>query len=67
MVELVKKGKLPGTVAQNPYDMGYLSVQTAMNVAMEKNVETIVDSGVDILIKGNGNERLTFYEKNIFK
>ncbi|MGM0875923.1 MAG: sugar ABC transporter substrate-binding protein [Bacillota bacterium] len=67
MVELVENGKLPGTVAQNPYDMGYLSVQTAMNVAMGKNVETIVDSGVDILIKGNGNERLTFYEKNIFK
>ncbi|MGM0875933.1 MAG: sugar ABC transporter substrate-binding protein [Bacillota bacterium] len=67
MAELVEKGKLPGTVAQNPYNMGYLSVQTAMNVAMGKNVDTIVDSGVDILIKGNGNERLTFYEKHIFK
>ena len=33
MVELIADGTLPGTMAQNPYDMGYLSVETAMKVA----------------------------------
>lgn len=63
MVELVEEGKLSGTVAQNPYVMGYLSAQTAMQVAKGKNVDTIIDSGVDIIIKGNGDERLAFLEK----
>ena len=27
---LIKEGTLPSAVAQNPYDMGYLSVQTAL-------------------------------------
>jgi ribose transport system substrate-binding protein len=63
MVELVEEGKLTGTVAQNPYDMGYLSAHTAMQVAKGKNVDTIIDSGVDIIIKGNGDERLAFLEK----
>ncbi|MGM0874675.1 MAG: sugar ABC transporter substrate-binding protein [Bacillota bacterium] len=63
MVELVEEGKLSGTVAQNPYDMGYLSAQAAMNVAKGKKVDTIIDSGVDIIIQGNGDERLTFLQK----
>ncbi|MBZ5753067.1 sugar ABC transporter substrate-binding protein [Metabacillus rhizolycopersici] len=64
MVKLVEEGKLlSGTVAQNPYDMGYLSAQAAMNVAKGKTIDSVIDSGVDILIKGNGNERLTFLEK----
>jgi ribose transport system substrate-binding protein len=63
MVELVEEGELSSTVAQNPYDMGYLSAQAAMNIAKGKNVDTIIDSGVDYIIKGNGNERLTFLKK----
>jgi ribose transport system substrate-binding protein len=66
MVELVDEGKLPGTVAQNPYDMGYLSAQAAMNAANGKNVDSVIDSGVDIIIKGNGNERITFL-KNVLE
>jgi ribose transport system substrate-binding protein len=34
MVELVEEGTLTGTVAQNPYDMGYLSVEAALKVTM---------------------------------
>jgi ribose transport system substrate-binding protein len=63
MVKLVEEGKLIGTVAQNPYDMGYLSAQAAMNVAKGENVDTIIDSGVDIIVQGNGDERLIFLEK----
>jgi ribose transport system substrate-binding protein len=63
MVELVEEGKLSGTVVQNPYDMGYLSAQAAINVAKGKTVDTFIDSGVDIIIQGNGEERLTFLQK----
>lgn len=66
MVKLVDEGKLPGTVAQNPYDMGYLSVQAAMNVVKGNNVDSVIDSGVDIIVKGNGNERMNFL-KNVLE
>ncbi|MEC1525174.1 sugar ABC transporter substrate-binding protein [Neobacillus niacini] len=63
MVKLIADGTLPGTTAQNPYDMGYLSVETAMKVLKGENVDPFVDSGVDIIIKENANSRLNFYEK----
>ncbi|MFJ5760177.1 sugar ABC transporter substrate-binding protein [Neobacillus sp. NPDC093182] len=63
MLELIADGTLPGTMAQNPYDMGYLSVETAMKVIKGENVEPFVDSGVDIIIKENAQQRLSFYEK----
>jgi ribose transport system substrate-binding protein len=63
MVELIADETLPGTTAQNPYDMGYLSVETAMKVIKGDNVQPFVDSGVDIIIKENAEQRLNFYEK----
>jgi ribose transport system substrate-binding protein len=63
MLELIADETLPGTMAQNPYDMGYLSVETAMKVIQGENVEKFVDSGVDIIIKENAQRRLNFYEK----
>lgn len=63
MVELIADETLPGTMAQNPYDMGYLSVETAMKVIQGENVEPFVNSGVDIIIKENAQQRLSFYEK----
>ncbi|GAA3330840.1 hypothetical protein GCM10020331_084970 [Ectobacillus funiculus] len=30
MIELIENGTLTGTVAQNPYDMGYISIETAL-------------------------------------
>jgi ribose transport system substrate-binding protein len=63
MVELIADETLPGTIAQNPYDMGYLSVETAMKVIQGKNVKKFVDSGVDIVIKENALDRLNFYKK----
>ena len=63
MVELIADETIPGTVGQNPYDMGYLSVETAMKVIKGENVEKFVDSGVDIIIKENAQQRLNFYEK----
>jgi ribose transport system substrate-binding protein len=63
MLELIKDGKLPGTVAQNPYDMGYLSVENALKVAEGEKVEKNIDSGVDIIIKENAEGRLKFLNK----
>ncbi len=61
MLQLIADETLPGTIAQNPYDMGYLSVETAMKVIKGENVEPFVDSGVDIIIKENAQDRLDFY------
>jgi ribose transport system substrate-binding protein len=65
MLEFIADETIPGTMAQNPYDMGYLSVETAMKVIKGENVEPFVDSGVDIIIKENAQNRLNFYEKII--
>lgn len=63
ILKFIADETIPGTMAQNPYDMGYLSVETAMKVIQGENVEPIVDSGVDIIIKENAEHRLNFYEK----
>jgi ribose transport system substrate-binding protein len=63
MLKFIADETIPGTMAQNPYDMGYLSVETAMKVIQGENVEPFVDSGVDIIIKENAQHRLNFYEK----
>ncbi len=63
MIELVEEGTLPGTVAQNPYDMGYFSIEAAMKVINGEKVDRTIDSGVDIIIKGNAKERLDFQKR----
>lgn len=63
MLELIEDGTISGTVAQNPYDMGYLSVETALKVTKGENVEKVVDTGVDIIIKENAKQRLDFLNK----
>ncbi|WP_394239036.1 sugar ABC transporter substrate-binding protein [Niallia oryzisoli] len=66
MLEYIKDGDLNISVSQNPYDMGYLSVETADKVLKGKKVKQNIDSGVDIITKGNAEERLEFYN-NILK
>ncbi|MBT2730167.1 sugar ABC transporter substrate-binding protein [Bacillus sp. ISL-75] len=63
MLKLIKDGTISSTVAQNPYDMGYLSVETALKVTRGENVEKVVDTGVDIIIKENAKQRLDFLNK----
>ncbi len=60
MLELVEKGKLSSAIAQNPYDMGYLSVQAASKVINGEKVSENIDSDVDIITEGNVAERLAF-------
>jgi ribose transport system substrate-binding protein len=63
ILKLIDDGSLSSTVAQNPYDMGYLSVETALKVTKGENVEKFVDTGVDIIIKENAKQRIDFYNK----
>ena len=37
MLELIEKGTLSSAIVQNPYDMGYLSIQTALKVTKGEN------------------------------
>lgn len=39
MVESIEDGTLTATVAQNPYDMGYISVETALKVIKGEDVK----------------------------
>jgi len=60
MLTAIKQGTLTSTVGQNPYDMGYLSIETAIKVIKGEKVQPIIDSGVDIITKGNADQRLKF-------
>lgn len=63
MLKLIEDGTISSTVAQNSFDMGYLSVESALKVTKGENVEKFVDTDVDIVIKENAKERLDFYNK----
>jgi len=60
IVKYVESGDLNATVAQNPYDIGYLSVEQAWKTIQGKNVPKRIDSGVDIITQDNGKDKLDF-------
>jgi ribose transport system substrate-binding protein len=61
MLKLIEEGTVSSAVAQNPYDMGYLSVETALKVTKGKKVGKTIDSGVDVITKSNARQRIEFY------
>lgn len=63
MLQYVKEGEVPITVSQNPYDMGYLSVETAAKVADGETVNKEIYIPIDIVTKGNVEQRLEFYQE----
>jgi ribose transport system substrate-binding protein len=63
MLKLIEDGTISSTVAQNAFDMGYLSVESALKATKGENVEKFVDTGVDIIVKENAKERLDFLNK----
>ncbi len=67
MLELIEDGTLSGSVSQNPYDMGYLSVEAAAKAIKGEKVEKNIDSGVDIIVKGNAAQRLKFLKDALEK
>ncbi|MDR7000110.1 sugar ABC transporter substrate-binding protein [Neobacillus niacini] len=66
MINYIEDGTISATVAQNPYDMGHLAVETAFKVIKGDHVKKFVNTGVDIITKENGKkERLDFYKKMV--
>lgn len=67
MLKLVENGTLPGTLAQNPFDMGYLSAEKVVKVIKGEKFEKNKNSGIDIVTGDNVKERLDFLEKVLKK
>lgn len=63
MIEIVGEERVEATIAQNPYDMGYLSVVQAQKAIEGDSTEKIVDSGIDILTGDNAQDKLNFLKK----
>ncbi|NDL67171.1 substrate-binding domain-containing protein [Clostridiales bacterium F-3ap] len=55
-VEKIKEGVMEGSVAQNPYQMGYLGVQNAIEAINGNPVDEIIDTGAKLLTKENIEE-----------
>ena len=52
---LVNRGVLSASMVQNPYQMGYLGVQAAVDLIAGKSVKRDVDSGVIVATKANAS------------
>lgn len=66
VVREIEKGKQSATIAQNPYDMGYVSVVQAVNAIKGESVKKRVDSGIDIITQDNAKDKIDFL-KTILK
>lgn len=60
IIKSIQARKINASVAQNPYDMGYISVEQAIRAIKGENVRTSIDSGVDIITTDNAKEKLDF-------
>jgi len=49
----IKEGSIDSTIAQNPYQMGYISVKNAVKFLNGEEVPKIVDTGTDLVTKDN--------------
>lgn len=57
VVELVQKGSvIKATVAQAPYEMGYLAVETLVKLAKGETVEERIDSGATLVTADNAEQ-----------
>lgn len=59
-IESILADKLGGTVAQNPYEMGYKGVENAVKAIKGEKVEKRIDSGVEVINKENAQKKLDF-------
>ncbi len=53
LLEGMTKGEIDALVVQNPYNMGYLSVKTMVDVINKKTVEKRIDTGAQLVTKDN--------------
>jgi hypothetical protein len=66
MIKSIQARRINASVAQNPYDMGYIGVEQALRAINGETVVTRIDSGVDIITTDNAKEKLEFL-KTILK
>ncbi|KMY50993.1 sugar ABC transporter substrate-binding protein [Peribacillus loiseleuriae] len=59
-VESILDGKLSGTIAQSPYNMGYQGVENALKAIKGEKIDKRINSGIDIITKENAQEKLEF-------
>lgn len=59
-VKSILDNGLTGTVAQNPYNMGYQGVETAVKAISGESIDSRIDSGITIITKENAQEHLDF-------
>jgi ribose transport system substrate-binding protein len=52
-VEAMAKGEMAGFVLQNPFEMGYLAVKTAVQHLQGQKVPPVIDTGVQIVTPEN--------------
>ena len=57
-VELVLEGKLEGSIAQQPYMMGYTAVETALKAARGEDVEPVIYVDAQLITAENAQEYL---------
>jgi len=63
--KLVIEGKVLGTAAQNPYQMGVLAVQNAVKAAKGETIEKRIDSGATVVNKDNAAAFLADLEAKV--
>ncbi|PKG22317.1 sugar ABC transporter substrate-binding protein [Niallia nealsonii] len=62
MVKKIENGTIRATIAQNPYDMGYISGENALKAIKGEQVKKEIDSDVDIITIDNAQSKRTFLE-----
>lgn len=61
-VDSILEGKLAGTIAQTPYNMGYQSVEYALQAIRGEEVEGRIGLETDIITSDNAKEQKEFLE-----
>jgi len=56
LIEALGKKEIQGLVLQNPFNMGYLGVKTAVSVVKGEPYETRIDTGVTVATPDNMND-----------
>lgn len=62
MLKYIENGTLKASVAQNPYDMGYISVENSIKAIKGQRVEKKINSDVDIITEDNAKSKIDFLE-----
>ncbi len=55
-INALKEGAIQALIVQNPYKMGYMGVQAALDALAKKPVEKRIDTGVTIVTQENLNQ-----------